>query len=517
MSQNTQSTQQQNRFQDATYRALKKSLTDTIKKVGNYETRKLPEDTTQREARIQQYTQELTGTYNNFVVYLGLFYDTFDLPSQFNVNESIEKHKVNVRKALNILKLDIDLPQNLNKFDINTVKPLGPNSSNKKSSDTLGASSSTLNNQETSSDLDENDDFQDDIESHENIVTEENISDSRQQQQINSDLSGNSLPSNNQNTQENNNQNLEMALSPGDILKGIPDFDSKSQDNVKKFIAQVDLMNLLAPNSGETILAIVRAKLVTANKLSSISDKTWAQIKADIESKYRMQMSYEVAQEKLLSVQQGPKESHDAYAKRVRDLLDALNAATINNNADIQKANRDLNEGLAVRKFKQNIYDRELRTMAITAEHTTLADAIAHTSIKFEQLQASNINKKEQEKKETEKKESDAEKSSKNSNEQSIFKPNKNKYKYQNKNKNDTAQCAHCKKSNHPSDQCFFRPGGAGLQNKNNNNEQSQTKSSNTAAAMAQPSAQNELPATTSSVALQQAQSMTLQPYHFLN
>lgn len=157
MSQNTQSTQQQNRFQDATYRALKKSLTDTIKKVGNYETRKLPGDTTQREARIQRYTQELTGTYNNFVAYLGLFYDTFDLPSQFNVNESIEKHKVNVRKALNILKLDIDLPQNLNKFDINSVKPLGPNSSNKNSFDTLGASSSTLNNQETSSDSDEND------------------------------------------------------------------------------------------------------------------------------------------------------------------------------------------------------------------------------------------------------------------------------------------------------------------------------------------------------------------------
>lgn len=518
MSGSPQPTPQQ--FQQSTYNAIKKELTDIIKKIANYESRRsLPEESNQKEDRINRYTKELTGTYNNFLAYIRLFYDTFELNSQFKINETIEVLKVKVKKSLQILNLDITLPENLDKIDINTVKPLELNSNDTSSA---GASSSlTLNNQTNSEtqgsiDLQENSEPQEKINSQEKSETQENID-----LQENSETEENiivvedhnipnpiqaELPLNNQFVENNNN--LVMALSAGDILKGIPDFDGKSQDSTKKFIAQIDLMYTLSPDSGDIILAIVKAKLVTANKLSSIADKTWAQIKSDIKLKYRTQITFEVAQEKLLSLQQGPKEAHDAYANRVRALLDALNSATINDNADIQNSNRSMNESLAIRKYKQNIFDRELRGIALSADHNNLSDAIAHAASKYEQLIASNLHKKDQDKKEQEKKEPEIEKSSK-TNKQSNFKYNKNKQENGNKNKNNASQCSHCKKTNHQSDQCFFRPGSSGF-NKNAN-EQSQPKSSNTAHAVKETDEQKQ------SDELLAPSQLNLQPYHYLN
>lgn len=199
--------------------------------------------------------------------------------------------------------------------------------------------------------------------------------------------------------------------------------------------------------------------------------------------------------------------------KKIRDLLDALNATTINDNADIQNSNRTMNEHLAIRKYKQNIFDREVRAMALSADHSNLAEAIAHATSKCEQLQASNVNKKEQEKeKEVEKKE-EGDKNNKNSQKQSGPKYNKNKTEYQNKYKNGSSQCTHCKKSNHRSDQCFFKPGGSGT-NKQSENE---LKSSNVAAVVAQPTGQPEAMATTSSAPTMQSNCINLQPYHYLN
>lgn len=122
MSEPLDSTAQQNKFQQSTYTALKKELEDTIKKIANYEKRELPKDETQREERISKYAKELTGTYNNFISYTGLFHGAFDLQLQFNVNAKVEILKLKVKKSLNILKLDIVLPENLNKID--SVRPL---------------------------------------------------------------------------------------------------------------------------------------------------------------------------------------------------------------------------------------------------------------------------------------------------------------------------------------------------------------------------------------------------------
>lgn len=438
---------------------------------------------------------------------------------------------------MNISNLDIILPERLGKIETNAIKSLDFDLNNDLP--TAGACSLTENNQKKSEaqnsiEFDENSETQEVIiiqasaEQIRNFDNTQNI----QTDQLNggASFSGTSQNSNLNQAQKSasvkiaNSHNLpliEMALTPGDLLNGIPDFDPKSQDSVKMFVAKVDLMNTLASNMVETILTIARAKLITANKLSSVNDKTWTQIKTDIQTKYRTQISFEVAQEKLLSLQQGQKETHEAYANRVRSLLDALNNATVNDNADIQNSNRSLNESLAIRKYKQNIFDRELRGIALSVDHTNLSDAIAHATSKYEQLNASNVVHQPQ----AEKKDSSCNASNKNSNgnasanhqnKQSHGRFNKNKQEY-NKNKTGAPQCTHCKKTNHTSDQCWFRPGGPGI-NKNNNNEQSQTKSSNTAAAVPQPSTQSEPLATTSSVAQtqQQMQTMTLQPYHFL-
>lgn len=518
------------RFQQKTYDKLKKELTGVISKIKNYETRSLPQEPVEREKRIEQYKKEVIGTYNNFVRYSELFYGTFDLKSQLQVNEKVEILKVKVKNSLKTLGLDVDLPDELHKFDINTVKPLDPNS--------IGASCATVTTSSEHSGSESETEYE--------LVEQTDTLQSRQTQQQqaitdpplgqpnlqNDPLLGNKntniqnpntndsvptaqLPLNNENqlpidTNNAENPNNTMALSPGDILKGIPDFDSKSQESIKKFMAQVDLMYLLAPNGNDTIIAVTKAKLVNATKLGNMEDKTWAQIKDDIKLKYRTQMTYEVAQEKLLSLQQGPKETLESYANRVRTLLDALNLVTVHDNADIQASNRTMNENLAVRKFKQNFFNEELRVIAVGADHTNLNDAIAHASSKSESLLASNLQRapiKETDKKGPEPEQKPAPK-------QTNWK--KSKGHYNNKNKDNTNACNHCKKSNHSTDQCFFRPGGPGA-NKTGDNE-TKNKQANVATAAAQPADQPEPIKPTSTASLPMpSNTVNLQPYHYLN
>lgn len=501
-------------FQQNIYNTLKKELTDTIKKIANYESRRqLPVDAYEREQRTQEYKRELIGTYNCFVLYISKFYETFDLTSQFKTNEIVEKLKPKLRKCLSILNLQVNLPVNFGTIDTIEQIPLG--AKNFESEHTHAQFNTPLDTESEDSNI-----INISLPHAQNIDTEKNNENTAGVSGVQINSTNNNLPTeqpigtDNQDNTEPTGQT--MPLAPGDISNGIPDFDPKSQETIKQFIAQVDLMYKLSPTTGDIILAVVQAKLVMANKLTSVDDKTWAQIKIEIQTKYRTHMSFEVAQEILPSVQQGPKESHDAYANRVRSLLDSLNGATLNETAAIQNSNREMNEALAIRKYKQNIFDRELRGIALSTDHTSLAEAISHATTKFEQLMASNINKKEHEKKEPEKKESESEKSNKNSNRQSNFKYNKNKQDYNSKNKNHSSQCIHCKKDNHQSEQCIFRPGGPG-KSVYNKQEQAQTKSSNTAAAVAQSTSQNEAIATTSSVASQQAQTAILQPYHYLN
>lgn len=535
-------------FHQKTYDGLKKNLLDVIKKIENYESRReLPTEPDRREERVNKYKRELIGSYNVFIKYCMTVNNSLDLDSQCRIAEFINKQKEKIRETLLILSLQAELPGEIfGLIDIGSVSAKQIVTDDSGTSNLKTNSATSIENLTDSLGGNNFIDANDDLDSQTS-----NLNTSPSQTPLlntaSESVAGDSetINSGNRDSIENlNSLNLNehsqiiiettpsinniatMALKPGDILNGIPEFESKSQTDVNKFIANVDLMYTLAPEAGATILAVVKAKLVTANKLGSLDNKTWDQIKTEVNKKYKLTMPFEVAQEKLISIKQGPKETLDVYANRVKSLLDALNNATTNANADIQSSNRSMNENLAIRKFKQNICDKEIRIMALSAEHSSLVEAIAHASAKSEQLNASNVQQQPQ----PEKRESSGNVVNKNSsgvgnansnagqqNKQSNFKYNKNKQEY-NKSKSDAPQCVHCKKYNHQSDQCLFRPGGPGL-NKSNNGEQSQMKNSNTAT-VAQPMPQQETEATTSFVpphqSSQQSQPTILQPYHFL-
>lgn len=505
-------------FDQPTYDALKKTLSDVIKKIENYQTRSLPSDVNERAARINTYKEELINAYNSFVDYVSTYYQTFDENSRASTRDRIIGFKSKIIRALFILDLKTNIPGDFEKIEISKVyhKDFDEESLDRceifvNLSNTGGAKSVETDvgaasvNQLTSV----TNTISDTLQSN-TPPTNENIPPQNTLQIPHTNANLNSLD---QAIERNN-----MPLSVGDILTGIPDFDPKSLDAIKNFVARVDLMYKLSPDSADTILDIVRAKLVTANKLSTVENKSWQQIKSDIQNKYKSAVSFEVAQEKLLSVQQGPNEKHDAYANRVRGLLDSLNSVTLNANADIQNANRIMNEGLAIRKFKQNIFDSNLRVMALSAEHDSLSEAIAHAQSKFEQLNASNI-QNFADKKSTDRKEQIHSNSNRDGNGKTIQnRPSTS----QNNDKSDQKVrqfCKYCKKNSHSIENCRTLARKKENSNEKPNSEKPEhaMQSTNTAAAVPRQSPQAEPIAASTSTAQFQPQVIDLQPYNYLN
>lgn len=94
-------------------------------------------------------------------------------------------------------------------------------------------------------------------------------------------------------------------------------------------------------------------EMAVAGKLGDISTLNWQeQLRERIKIKYKSDMPYEIAQERLLSIAQKSNETLDAYAGCVRALLDALNSASTDDNTEVRSARMTMNEDLAVRKFK---------------------------------------------------------------------------------------------------------------------------------------------------------------------
>lgn len=284
-----------------------------------------------------------------------------------------------------------------------------------------------------------------------------------------SNNSGGSDPNGNSNLPNisGESSSTEMALSLSDIMKGIPSFSSKTQEEINSFIANVDMIvSLAADNQMNSILTIVRTRLVNAHKLGNISTSTWAQIKLLIEQKYKTSMTFESAQERLMAIKQYPKESLDDYSNRVRKLLDSMNLATNNENETTQAACRTMNENLATRKFKQNIADEKIRLMAMSTKHSSLNEAIAHASEKSDELKTSNFQSDQgtssnnATKNDSTSPQNNGQKSNSNGN------ANGNKANYSNKGKNNGGgnfkkpfnkfpPCAHCGKQSHPSEKCY--------------------------------------------------------------
>lgn len=330
----------------------------------------------------------------------------------------------------------------------------------------------------------------------------------------------------------NTNNNRAMALSLSDILHGIPDFSSKNQDDINKFIAQGDLLIKLSPTQSENILAVIRTKLVTAHKIGNVDESTWDQIKEKIRDKYKAAVPYETAQERLLTIKQHANETLDAYAERVRKLLGYLNAASTNTNSAVQDAQWALNEDLAVRKFKQNIFDEKIRMLALGMEHKTLTDAIAHAVQKYELFKSSNVaqdgnkqSNQNQSQNQGKNGNGNANNASKNGNGQYQKKSgngngggNGNGNKSGNwKNKNRFPPCEHCQRTDHTADRCFKKQKQNGDDSANGKpqkfNNGANAKKNTNSAQIAEDDVNQQGQAFVSSAATM-SNSYQLQPYH---
>lgn len=252
-------------------------------------------------------------------------------------------------------------------------------------------------------------------------------------------------------------QEEEMALSVSSIINGIEKFSAKSQEDVESFISNVELYDDLCGESAElktVVLKTVRSRLKAVTKLGNVQTLSLVQIIARIKEKFKLTTSFDAAQEKLLTIQQGPKESIDVFGERTKKLLDQMNSVSTNDNEEIQNAQAAANENLAVRKFKQNLFDKNIRMMSLSVTHTDLYDAISFATEKFEEMRLSNV-RHEQPK--TVVNESNAQRNAPDG-----------------KNSSGKMFCHLCKKKNHFTRDCFLKKRnqqGAEQSNKSNENE----------------------------------------------
>lgn len=75
---------------------------------------------------------------------------------------------------------------------------------------------------------------------------------------------------------------VEMSISLSDIFHDITHLTGESQEEIKKFIANAEMMyTLCAKAQKPTVLTVIKNRLSSAGKLCDISDLTWDDIKLD--------------------------------------------------------------------------------------------------------------------------------------------------------------------------------------------------------------------------------------------
>lgn len=184
------------------------------------------------------------------------------------------------------------------------------------------------------------------------------------------------------------------TLSVHSIVRGIDKFNSTSREEVESFISNVELFNDLCGTSEELkliVLKTVKSRLKAITILGNVQSLSLVQIITRIREKFKLSMTFDAAQEKLLAIQQGPRESIDSYSERVKKLLDIMNTESTDTNDDIQNAKAKMNENLAIRKFKQNLFESNVRMMALSITHTDLYEAVSFANEKSEEMRMSNF------------------------------------------------------------------------------------------------------------------------------
>lgn len=100
----------------------------------------------------------------------------------------------------------------------------------------------------------------------------------------------------------------EMAntLDVHSIVKGVDKFNSKNREEIESFIANVELYDDLCGDSNELkliVLKTVKSRLKAITILGNVQSMTLEQIITRIREKFKLSMTFDAAQEKLLAIQ----------------------------------------------------------------------------------------------------------------------------------------------------------------------------------------------------------------------
>ena len=107
--------------------------------------------------------------------------------------------------------------------------------------------------------------------------------------------------------------------------------------------------------------------------------ENWEALRTVLKEKFKSIFSYDIARENISEIQQNQRESVEEYSVRARKLLEDLNKANsgFTDQAEIRVV-KSLNEKLAITKFKQNIFNDDLRILVQARKDGTLEEAITH-------------------------------------------------------------------------------------------------------------------------------------------
>lgn len=103
----------------AQYDSVKLQLENTIKKILNYENRRLPDG-----EKIDEYKEEIVRNYNLYVGFLQVNFSKFSENNRPAVERSVNNFKLRLLRALRVLGYEVELPVKFNLIALADVKTL---------------------------------------------------------------------------------------------------------------------------------------------------------------------------------------------------------------------------------------------------------------------------------------------------------------------------------------------------------------------------------------------------------
>lgn len=178
------------------------------------------------------------------------------------------------------------------------------------------------------------------------------------------------------------NQEMALALTIEEATGLLPDYDG-NEKHLETYIAQIDkLWQAIATLEAQDkvkFLLFLHLKLTrrAADAAKKIDFSSWETAKAGLRKEINPPANIEKAELKLGQVKQKEKESVEDFAKRVEDLLIALNKSyQTDENSEIIKRENDRK---ARRSFENGLFNKKLQDKAIGHGSKSFDDSVAYT------------------------------------------------------------------------------------------------------------------------------------------